>query len=687
MNSFPSFRIVKTLGLFAVFFSLFYCTSEQPASKEAPQLMALGYGINGISLAVEDIDSAQTYFTDVLGFSLPRKDLEKSLIDQALSSFFQFPDMSYIELVTLPDSIPTTEKNAAFRSFTKQGQGAFSYSISSSSAEETSNWLTSQKFVMDSLQSLFMTEEVPSGWGMNDGGAALLSTSFVQHDYPALLPDFVQIRNFPYERMKDFISFNIIQREFISHPNGAVGISAIQLVVKDLEKSRSEFQNMGFEEIIDDNLKNQARFRVKRHQEIQLFGVDEKDVDSELTENRKSKILGVTVEVKNLKATMDTLNLKLPEKAIQFDSINQILTIPGEYAMGLRMQFIQESKEQAMQAERLKISFGGKLDSVASSNAEAMYLKYCALCHGQDREGYAADNAPSLRSKSLLGTSFNNNFLRYTIQYGRNETAMAGYYKAAGGPLEYIEIELLLKWLNEKAEIENPIELSNDPIKGDIELGAKIYSQACASCHGAKGEGVLAPALGHPMLLATASDQFLRYAIAEGRDGTPMMAFKDSLSSEEIDGVTAFLRSRASGWDVPKTAVVSMPTPEEYVLNPNGKQPNFKLREGLYLSAKQLNEALKDSVKMVILDARSTAAWHQTHIPGSAPVPYYEDPETFVQHIPNDGTWVVAYCACPHAASGVVIQTLRRLGYKNTAILDEGILVWSQMGYPIRSGQ
>ena len=31
----------------------------------------------------------------------------------------------------------------------------------------------------------------------------------------------------------------------------------------------------------------------------------------------------------------------------------------------------------------------------------ALYAQYCALCHGDDREGYAADHAPSLRSPEL----------------------------------------------------------------------------------------------------------------------------------------------------------------------------------------------------------------------------------------------------------------------------------------------
>jgi rhodanese-related sulfurtransferase len=122
-------------------------------------------------------------------------------------------------------------------------------------------------------------------------------------------------------------------------------------------------------------------------------------------------------------------------------------------------------------------------------------------------------------------------------------------------------------------------------------------------------------------------------------------------------------------------------------LNPDGKAPTFNLREGLYVSSKQVYEALQDSTRMIILDARSEVAWRQTHIPGSIPVPYYEEPEAFVGDLPNDDTWILAYCACPHAASGRVVKTLRRYGYKNTAIIDEGILVWAQLGYPVKYGQ
>ncbi len=329
---------------------------------------------------------------------------------------------------------------------------------------------------------------------------------------------------------------------------------------------------------------------------------------------------------------------------------------------------------------------GGKLDSVASNNAAKMYQKYCALCHAEDRSGYAADNAPSLRSHSLLASSKSGNFMRYMIQFGRANTAMGGYLDTQGGPMEYIDIELILQWLYEEAGVEKRVKISREPVKGDIELGAKVYKNTCVVCHGKDGEGISAPALGNPMLLATATDGFLKYALEQGRDSTPMIAYKDILSKEEINGVTAFLRTRASGWNVPKGDSITIPTPEDYVLNPNGKRPDFKLRKNLYVSSKQVFEAMQDSAKLVILDARSKVAWRQTHIPGSIPVPYYEEPEAFVNDLPNDDTWIVVYCACPHAASQRVVNTLKRYGFKNLAIIDEGVLVWAQMGYSVKSG-
>jgi len=62
-------------------------------------------------------------------------------------------------------------------------------------------------------------------------------------------------------------------------------------------------------------------------------------------------------------------------------------------------------------------------------------------------------------------------------------------------------------------------------------------------------------------------------------------------------------------------------------------------------------------------------------------LPYYD--LSRIDRLPKDGTWIVAYCACPHHLSGIVVEELRKRGYEHSAVLDEGILTWQQAGYPV----
>lgn len=678
--------LAKSSPLLLVFLISSCLSDETDVVKDNYPLLGAGFGINSSTVIVNDLQKTRNYFADTLGFEMPENDgFDKGLHEGSIFTSIDFPDMSYIEFLAIEDSLVTDNTPHFIEDFLAIGEGVQSYSLSSSSVDTTYSWLTQQGFSMDSVKSYRTSTEAATGWSGDDGGSQELSLEFQGSNSASYLPKFIQDAGSDYKKMlKERKTYYAYYRSFTNHPNGAVGISAIQIVVDSLDAASKRFRQMGLEELSSGDSKNIGRFRLKRNQEIEIKVADSNDDLTSFFQERGSGVYGFRIEVQNLDSTYHFLSQKLPAAAMNYDTVQNRVTVLRQYAHGIQLEFVKEPEDQALLAEQLKI--GGKLDSAAIKNAQSMYTKYCALCHGENREGYAADNAPSLRSKSLLATSKTTNFLRYTIQYGRSGTAMAGYLNSQGGPMEYIEIEILLQWLYETSGVEEPVKLSREPIAGNIDLGAEIYAQNCAVCHGSNGEGISAPALGNPMLLATATDEFLKYAIAEGRDGTPMISFKDSLSDEEINNVTAFLRSRASGWNIPKGDTITIPTPDQYVLNPDNRAPKFDLREDLYVSAKQVYEALQDSARMIILDARSEVAWRQTHIPGSIPVPYYEDPEVFVENIPNDSTWIVAYCACPHAASGRVVNTLKRYGYKNTAIIDEGVLVWAQLGYPVKHG-
>lgn len=679
------------LMLFICFLFLTACLSDSAGTTEGePTLMGTGYGIASSTLVVQNVSDARAYFSEVLGFSKPKPDESgKGLMAGTTGSSIQLADNSRINLLSLHDSLQLDRKDSFIVDFLEQHEGVRMYSLSSSSVDDTQAWLSSQGFEVDSVRGFRISTDSVKGWDGDNGGPQIQMVGVGVNNPAADFPHFVQEASVPYDRVKsEWLTFYSFQRSFVKHSNGVLGTAAIQIAVEDLKASRKDLRKMGLRELEVDHEKQMARFELKRNQELHLKAPrSPEDELAKFLQERGNGVFGLVLEVDDIQATYDTLSMKLPEEALRMDTLLDQVTVFREHAYGIQLEFREESAEQGLLADKLNVNFGGKLDSTAIAHAEDLYVKYCALCHGEDREGYAADFAPSLRSKSLLSTAMSSNFLRYTVQFGREGTAMAGYLKEQGGPLDYIEIELLLKWLNEKAGVEKPVQLSRDPIAGDVALGATLYAKHCTVCHGVDGEGITAPALGNSMLLATATDDFLRYAIAEGRDSTPMVAFKDSLSKTEIEGLTAFLRSRASGWDVPENDTISLPSPEEYVLNPDSNGPDFELREGRFVSAEQVKQALEDSLRFVLLDARSKVAWRQTHIPGAVPVPYYEEPEDFIQHIPNDSTFIVAYCACPHAASGRVINTLNRYGYKNTAILDEGILVWAQLGYPVRHGQ
>lgn len=224
--------------------------------------------------------------------------------------------------------------------------------------------------------------------------------------------------------------------------------------------------------------------------------------------------------------------------------------------------------------------------------------------------------------------------------------------------------------------------LSLDAVHGDSERGANVYKKECSRCHGAEGEGITGPALGNQSALAHHSDEFIRYAIRNGRQGTEMVAFKKKLSAKDIDNVTAFLRSRANGWQDARPVLHALPTADEYVVNPSGEDPEFKLDQDMYVSSEQLFKALQEKKKLVVFDTRVTSVWQVAHIEGSFPLPYYSDFDKVAAPLPRD-VMIVGYCSCPRATAEYVIGQLRKRGYTKTAVLYEGIFGWMKLGYPV----
>ena len=320
---------------------------------------------------------------------------------------------------------------------------------------------------------------------------------------------------------------------------------------------------------------------------------------------------------------------------------------------------------------------GGSSSAVAVPDtlpAPAMYATLCAHCHGPDAAGYAADHAPSLVNPTFL-ESASDFYLHSSIEQGRPGTSMAAYARSAGGPLSSAAIDRLVAWIRSHG----PSARGLAPVAaGDSTRGQPLYASQCQRCHGdarKRGDDVM---LANPGFLAVASDAFIQHAILEGRPGTEMRSFRGMLATSDVADIVAYLRSLERPLEGSR---LPPPTGKEPLFAyAHGKVPEFTAKDDRFVGVDQVDLALQQHRKFVIVDARPESEWMTAHITGAVSIPHYQLAR--LKEIPIDA-WVVAYCACPHHLSGVVVDSLRSRGYPHAYVLDEGILEWERRGYPI----
>ena len=312
------------------------------------------------------------------------------------------------------------------------------------------------------------------------------------------------------------------------------------------------------------------------------------------------------------------------------------------------------------------------------ADGAALYVEYCAFCHGDDGEGYAADNATALRSQTFLTTA-SDSFLSDAIVHGRPGTPMSAWGVERGGPLDDADVAALVAYMRQW-QTEPSVELSDEPLGGVAARGQGPYNAFCSRCHLEDGSGDQVVSLNNPWLLHTASDEYLRYAILNGRDGTEMRGYSHRISEAIANDIVALIRS----WQLP----VDQDPPPPYEpdldnarVNPGGPTPEFTLREERFVSIHAVAEAVGAGQSLVFIDARPNSDFSTSHIEGALNIPFYEVGD-YADRLPRD-TWIVTYCGCPHAVSGRAADALTEAGFERVAVLDEGFYEWEEAGYSV----
>lgn len=313
----------------------------------------------------------------------------------------------------------------------------------------------------------------------------------------------------------------------------------------------------------------------------------------------------------------------------------------------------------------------------------ALYARTCAVCHGADGEGYKADRAPALNNPDYLASA-SDAFLRAAIADGRAGTSMSAWGALHGGPLSGDDADALVAYIR-AWESGEKADLDERPVSGSAARGVERYAADCAKCHGARGVGGPGPHIGDPAFLQSASNGFLRYAIRRGRRQTEMYGYATALGDAGVEDVLAALRAWQSAPKAPEPGRAE-PLPLGPVpLNAGGPEPAALKAYPRFAPVDAVKAALDQGARLSILDARAPSDYMNEHIAGAVSVPFY-DPARYFSALPKD-SWLVCYCACPHAESGQLAQKLLDAGFTKVAVLDEGFNVWKARGGPTRSGR
>ena len=309
------------------------------------------------------------------------------------------------------------------------------------------------------------------------------------------------------------------------------------------------------------------------------------------------------------------------------------------------------------------------------------YDEFCGFCHGYEGEGYLADSANALSNQAFLATA-TDEFIRTAIVEGRPGTPMSPWGVSNAGPLDEQDVADIVayvrQWQTEPTQAVHDLTVEGTPMRGRAAYGA-----FCKSCHGDEGEGASFMSLNNPWFLETASDGFIRAAIADGRPGTAMPGYSQQVSPQTIDDLVVLIRS----WATPVTGELPEPfEPDlsEAIINEDGPVADFDLREGRFAAAADIHTAMESGEAFVLIDARPTADYLESHLSGALSIPFY-DIQNYIDDLPRD-YFVITYCGCPHAVSGQAADALLAAGFEKVAVLDEGYYFWRDQGWPLEVG-
>jgi ubiquinol-cytochrome c reductase cytochrome c subunit len=163
--------------------------------------------------------------------------------------------------------------------------------------------------------------------------------------------------------------------------------------------------------------------------------------------------------------------------------------------------------------------------------ALALYATYCSSCHGARGEGSSI--APPLVGKSATDISF-------MLDTGRMPAAAPGVNEIHRQPIfTRGQIAQLVEYV---ASLSSPGARTSLPrvLSGNAAAGGKLFTENCAQCHGAAGEGDSVGSNNVAPSLAGTTREQIGEAIRTGPGVMPRFG-RDVLSDRDVDDIASYV--------------------------------------------------------------------------------------------------------------------------------------------------
>lgn len=189
----------------------------------------------------------------------------------------------------------------------------------------------------------------------------------------------------------------------------------------------------------------------------------------------------------------------------------------------------------------------GGARGVSQDLGRRLFVESCSSCHGDFGEGgpnpsRAGDVIAPISTAEYLRTR-DDLTLTLIIEQGQPNFGMSPFGLSYGGPLDTTEVSALVNYLR-SWQAAPPVELPPEVEYSALALsGSEIYQSICAQCHGINATGTIGPSLRSSTFRNMNLPEDIFASISEGHEVTPMIAWGEILSSEQVLDLVDFILS------------------------------------------------------------------------------------------------------------------------------------------------